>query len=227
MALNLTDPSVGLNAATGGTLTGWNHVVQSLQDIFHTQFGSRVMREWYGSFVPALLGNLITPAEVTPFFAAITSAIEQWEPRFRVTQIQDRQGHPGRAAPLLPRRRIPTPGDARGLHAGPGAARGCVREPGRHPHRAEAIVMSRFTAIDLSGLTPPDIIETVDFETIVKAMRDDLVARFPAIENVIDLESEPARKLIEAFAYRETLLRARINDGVSRRPPRLVLRDEP
>lgn len=88
MALNLTDPSVGLNAATGGTLTGWNHVVQSLQDIFHTQFGSRVMREWYGSFVPALLGNLITPAEVTPFFAAIASAIEQWEPRFRVTQIQ-------------------------------------------------------------------------------------------------------------------------------------------
>lgn len=74
--------------------------------------------------------------------------------------------------------------------------------------------MSRFTAIDLSGLTPPDIIEAVDFEAIVKAMRDDLVARFPAIKNVIDLESEPARKLIEAFAYRETLLRARINDSV-------------
>ena len=73
--------------------------------------------------------------------------------------------------------------------------------------------MSRFTAIDLSGLTPPDIIETVDFETVVAEMRDDLVARFPAIENVIDLESEPARKLIEVFAYRETLLRARINDG--------------
>ncbi len=73
--------------------------------------------------------------------------------------------------------------------------------------------MSRFTAINLSGLIPPDIIETLDFETIVQDMRDDLVARFPAIVGVIDLESEPARKLIEAFAYRETLLRARINDG--------------
>lgn len=73
--------------------------------------------------------------------------------------------------------------------------------------------MSRFTAIDLSAMTPPDIIETLDYETIVTDMRDDLVARFPAIIGVIDLESEPARKLIEAFAYRELLLRARINDS--------------
>jgi len=73
--------------------------------------------------------------------------------------------------------------------------------------------MTRFTAIDLSALTPPDIIETIDYEAIVKDMRDDLVARFPAIVGVIDLESEPARKLIEAFAYRELLLRARINDS--------------
>jgi phage-related baseplate assembly protein len=73
--------------------------------------------------------------------------------------------------------------------------------------------MSRFTAIDLSGLTPPGIIETLDYEAIVTAMRDDLVERFPLIAGVIDLESEPARKLIEAFAYRELRLRARINDA--------------
>ena len=73
--------------------------------------------------------------------------------------------------------------------------------------------MSRFTAIDLSGLAPPNIIETLDYEEIVTAMRDDLVERFPLIAGVIDLESEPARKLIEAFAYRELRLRARINDA--------------
>jgi phage-related baseplate assembly protein len=73
--------------------------------------------------------------------------------------------------------------------------------------------MSRFTAINLAGLPPPDVIETLDYETIVRDMRDDLVARFPDIAGVIDLESEPARKLIEAFAYRELLLRARINDA--------------
>ena len=73
--------------------------------------------------------------------------------------------------------------------------------------------MTRFTAIDLSGLAPPGIIETLDYEAIVTAMRDDLVERFPLIAGVIDLESEPARKLIEAFAYRELRLRARINDA--------------
>jgi len=88
MATRYTSPSVGLNAATGGVLEGWPHVVQSLQDIFTTRFGSRIMREWYGSFVPNLLGRNISPNEVTPWFAAVTSAIEQWEPRYRVTRIQ-------------------------------------------------------------------------------------------------------------------------------------------
>lgn len=73
--------------------------------------------------------------------------------------------------------------------------------------------MSRFAAINLSGLTPPDVIEPLDYEAIVAEMRDDLVARFPSIAGVIDLESEPARKLIEAFAYRELILRGRINDA--------------
>jgi phage-related baseplate assembly protein len=73
--------------------------------------------------------------------------------------------------------------------------------------------MSRFAAIDLSGLAPPGIVETLDFEAIVTAMRNDLVQRFPPIAGVIDLESEPARKLIEAFAYRELQLRARVNDA--------------
>lgn len=71
--------------------------------------------------------------------------------------------------------------------------------------------MSRFTAINLAGLPPPDVIETLDYETIVREMYDDLVVRFPDISGVIDLESEPARKLIEAFAYRELLLRAAVS----------------
>jgi len=83
-----TSPSVGFDVTTGGVLEGWPHVVQSLQDIFSTRFGARIMREWYGSFVPNLLGRNITPKEITPWFAAVTSAIEQWEPRYRVTRIQ-------------------------------------------------------------------------------------------------------------------------------------------
>lgn len=73
--------------------------------------------------------------------------------------------------------------------------------------------MARFTQINLSNLPAPAVVETLDFETIVQEMRDDLVDRFPAIEGVIDLESEPARKLIEVFAYREVVMRARINSA--------------
>lgn len=77
--------------------------------------------------------------------------------------------------------------------------------------------MTRFAVFDLASLPYPGVVETLDIEAIVTSMRDDLVARFPAIAGVIDLESEPARKLIEVFAYREVLLRARINDAARQR----------
>lgn len=73
--------------------------------------------------------------------------------------------------------------------------------------------MSNDAGIDLSALPKPEVIETVDYEAIVTLMRNDIVARLPAIAGVIDLESEPARKLIEVFAYRELLMRARVNDA--------------
>ena len=63
--IDLQSPSIGLDRNTGGMITGWEHVVQSLQDIFTTSFGERIMREWYGSQVPYLLGRLITPREIT------------------------------------------------------------------------------------------------------------------------------------------------------------------
>jgi phage-related baseplate assembly protein len=71
--------------------------------------------------------------------------------------------------------------------------------------------------IELASLPEPTVIEEVSLEAIITSMRDDLVARFPSIAAVIDLESEPARKLIEVFAYRETLLRARTNDAARAR----------
>jgi phage-related baseplate assembly protein len=71
--------------------------------------------------------------------------------------------------------------------------------------------MSTVSTIDLSSLPAPGVIEELDFEVILRAMRDDLVARFPPIAPVIDLQSEPARKLLEVCAYRELLLRQRVN----------------
>lgn len=81
------DPSVGIDAVTGATLTGWDHVLQSLRDVFLTSFGERWHREFYGSMVPAALGRNITRAEMLPVMASITAAVEQFEPRFQIVDV--------------------------------------------------------------------------------------------------------------------------------------------
>lgn len=68
------------------------------------------------------------------------------------------------------------------------------------------------TSVDLSRLPPPDVIEELDFETIYAARKTDFIARFPAFS--ADVESDPVIKALEAGAYRELVLRARINDAV-------------
>lgn len=66
--------------------------------------------------------------------------------------------------------------------------------------------------VDLSSLPAPQIIESLSFDDILADLKADLNARHPAAADVIDLESEPVVKLMEVFAYRELLLRARYND---------------
>jgi phage-related baseplate assembly protein len=71
--------------------------------------------------------------------------------------------------------------------------------------------MSAFTQIDLSTLPAPDVIEELNFETIFAAMLADLQARDPVFNAL--LESDPAYKILEVAAYRELLLRQRVNDA--------------
>lgn len=66
--------------------------------------------------------------------------------------------------------------------------------------------------IDLSLLPAPQVIEALSFEDILADLKSDFIARHPAAADVVDLESEPVVKLLEVVAYRETLLRARLND---------------
>lgn len=66
--------------------------------------------------------------------------------------------------------------------------------------------------VDLALLPPPEIIEPLSFESILAEHKADLISRYPDIEATIDLESEPALKLLEVGAYRELKLRARYND---------------
>lgn len=67
------------------------------------------------------------------------------------------------------------------------------------------------TAVDLSRLPPPDVIEALDFETILQAKKDRLALALPEFDAF--LESDPAIKLLEICAFDELLLRQRVNDG--------------
>lgn len=71
--------------------------------------------------------------------------------------------------------------------------------------------MSGYTAVDLSKLPSPSIVEALDFETIFAAMLADLQARDPAFNALV--ESDPAYIILQVAAYRELNLRQRVNDA--------------
>lgn len=68
-------------------------------------------------------------------------------------------------------------------------------------------------SINLANIPLPAVIETLSFEETLAEMQADLIARFPDIEPVLQLESALVNKLMQVFAYREILLRARVNDA--------------
>lgn len=71
--------------------------------------------------------------------------------------------------------------------------------------------MSNYTPIDLSTLPAPDVVQTLSFETIFAEMLADLQARDETFSALV--ESDPAYKILEVAAYRELLIRQRVNDG--------------
>jgi len=70
-----------------------------------------------------------------------------------------------------------------------------------------------FSPVDISKLPIPNIIESLDFESIKAEILADYESRYPNAQ--IELASEPVVKLIETFAYRELLVRQRVNDGAN------------
>jgi len=68
-----------------------------------------------------------------------------------------------------------------------------------------------FTSIDLSKLPAPDVVEKLDYKNILAEMLNQLRRIDPAFTALV--ESDPAIKILEVCAYREMLLRQRINDA--------------
>ena len=63
----------------------------------------------------------------------------------------------------------------------------------------------------ISNLPEPELIEALNFETIFRQLMEDFLDRHPDYTAL--LESDPAVKLMQVFAYRELVLRQRVNDA--------------
>jgi len=78
----------GFNAHTGQPLAGLDHLRQSIADILSTPLNTRVMRRDYGSRIPELIDQPITPRLAVELYAATAEALRRWEPRFKLTRVR-------------------------------------------------------------------------------------------------------------------------------------------
>lgn len=71
--------------------------------------------------------------------------------------------------------------------------------------------MSGYSAVDLSRLPAPTVVENLSFEKIFAEMLADLRDRDDTFDALV--ESDPSYKVLQVAAYRELLLRQRVNDA--------------
>ncbi|HEJ9058694.1 TPA: baseplate assembly protein [Serratia fonticola] len=72
--------------------------------------------------------------------------------------------------------------------------------------------------IDLSQLPAPDVVEALDYENLLAERKATLISLYPVdqqevIARTLALESDPIVKLLQENAYRELMLRQRVNEA--------------
>ena len=82
-----------------------------------------------------------------------------------------------------------------------------------------AVSSSDFNGVDLSTLPAPAVVETLSFEATYAAWLASFQGYCTAagIDYTAILESDPAIKVLQAGAYRETVMRQRLNDAAHAR----------
>lgn len=86
---------LGLDARTGKSCTGLDHIRQSIQKILTTPIGHRLERRDFGSWVPELIDQPANGKTLLQTMAASVMAIRTWEPRVDLSRIQISHGGDG------------------------------------------------------------------------------------------------------------------------------------
>jgi phage baseplate assembly protein W len=73
---------------TGAAISGLDHLKQRVQDILTTPLGSRVMRRDYGSLLPSLIDQPLNAATRVRIYAAVATALSQWEPQLNLSRVK-------------------------------------------------------------------------------------------------------------------------------------------
>ncbi len=173
---------LGMNSQTGLSISEVEHIRQSVRDILVTPVGSRVMRREYGSLLSALIDQPQTPALRLQIMAACYSAIQKWEPRVSLSTITFERGE-----------------DDGAMYVDMTGTRSASGQPFFYHPSTELNVMA---IVDLSQLAAPDVVEELDYETILTERKATLVSLYPeeqqdAVARTLTLESEPIVKLLQ------------------------------
>lgn len=92
----------GMNRATGAVLDGLEHIHQSVADILGTPLGTRPGRREYGSLLPDLIDQPMTPTNILRVYAASAVAVSRNEERIRLRRVGLSAGaKPGSATLIL------------------------------------------------------------------------------------------------------------------------------
>ncbi|MEI8631423.1 baseplate J/gp47 family protein [Vibrio sp. PP-XX7] len=178
----------GMNAGNGKPLEGMAHLKQSVRDILSTPIGSRPMRRDYGSRLFELIDSPANSENIAAMIAATAEALMTWEDRISVNKISVESASPSVVT-------LSVEG---------------VYKPDGQPITLEGD-RNTMSQQDLSQLSAPDLLETLDYQTIFAQMRDRLIENDPTFTAMT--ESDPVYKILEVAAYFRLMDRQRVNEA--------------
>ncbi len=97
----------GIDRKTGKSLSGIEHLKQSVNDILTTPKGSRVMRREYGSDLFKLIDRPINSDWLVDAYSAVAEALNRWEPRLKVSKVYAEQVNNGKIEIIIEGKYLP------------------------------------------------------------------------------------------------------------------------